>query len=322
MYNCAIIGLGNAAWKIDQDKRRKEIWTHTKAYINHPNTNLVAVCDIDSDKQKEFSEKYPEIPTYSTVGDMFKANKIDIVSVCTPYTTHYDILLDVVQYETKAVFCEKPFCGDVQKAAHIISLYEELNIPLAVNYMRRWDNLYLKVKEAIIKGRFGKLKCIVGLTNTAFYTSSSHMVDMMTMLAGKLSLVYCSIDNHNKRIVNGIEEYGGNLLLESKSGVQCFVYANNIPENLLFEVKVIMENGIIEIKQDGSAVYSYRFIPSNKRTNYREPLQLDNFWYKPNERMLDAVTNIINRIEWGEQLKCSGEDALGVLEILDSMEVK
>lgn len=53
-----------------------------------------------------------------------------------PLTLHYDILLNVVQYETKT-FCEKPFCGDVQKAAHIISLYEELNIPLAVNYMRR-----------------------------------------------------------------------------------------------------------------------------------------------------------------------------------------
>ena len=43
MYNCATIGLGNASWKIDNDKLRKEIWTHAEAYTKHPNTKLVAV---------------------------------------------------------------------------------------------------------------------------------------------------------------------------------------------------------------------------------------------------------------------------------------
>lgn len=319
MMNTAILGLGNAAWKIDNDKLRKEIWTHTKAYLQHPETNLVAVCDTDPEKQKEFSRKYPNIPVYSTADEMLHNNVIDIVSVCTPYTTHYDILKTVVQYQynVKAVFCEKPFCGNLSQAEEIVKLYESKKIPLAINYMRRWDNLYLNVKETIDKKRCGELKCIIGITNNALYTSSSHMLDILNMLVGELSLVYCNINNQNKRIVNNVEEYGGNFVLESKNGVQCFVYANSKPENLLFELKIIMENGIIEIKQDGEAAYIYRFIPSTKRLNYKEPIQLEQFWYKPNERMLDAVTNIINTINGKDTLKCSGKDALNTLRILE-----
>ena len=319
MYNCAIIGLGNAAWKIDQDKRRKEIWTHTKAYINHPNTNLVAVCDIDVDKQTEFKLHYPTIPVYNNIADMFATNKIDIVSVCTPYDTHYEILCELTKYNIKAVFCEKPFCGDVKQATDIISTYNNLGIKLAINYMRRWDNLYLGVAEAVEKERCGKLLCVVGLTNTALYTSSSHMFDILHMLMGDLSLIYWTIDNHNKRIVNNKEEYGGTFILQNKDNVQCFVYAKTKPENLLFELKIIMENGIIELKQDGETAYIYRFIPSSKRTNYKEPTQLEQFWYKPNERMLDAITNIINAIDGEEVIKCSGNDALKTLIILDGV---
>ena len=48
MYNVGIIGLGQIAYHIDKDPNRKIIWSHIKAYQYINNTNITAICDINS----------------------------------------------------------------------------------------------------------------------------------------------------------------------------------------------------------------------------------------------------------------------------------
>jgi predicted dehydrogenase len=172
MYNTAIIGLGNAGWKLDTDTFRDQIWTHANAYSEHRNTNLVVAYDNLYTKEnfKPFHKLYPETRIALSLDDMFKQNKIDIVSVCTPAETHFDILMELVKYPIKAVWCEKPFTYSLEQAMILNKVYKDKGIILAVNYMRRWDNRYEEIAKIITTQKLGQLKSIIAHTSTALYT--------------------------------------------------------------------------------------------------------------------------------------------------------
>ena len=74
-YSAAVIGLGNIGFKFSCDQKRKGTWTHVDAYAGCPSTALVGAVEIDKETIDLFHLKYPDIPVYSTVKDLFSATQ-------------------------------------------------------------------------------------------------------------------------------------------------------------------------------------------------------------------------------------------------------
>ena len=85
MYRVGVIGLGQIAYNIDKDPNRKIIWSHIKAYQSIEKCEISAICDINLSTvqvvQKECNIKNGYIDY-----------KFDIVSICTPIQTHFEIV--------------------------------------------------------------------------------------------------------------------------------------------------------------------------------------------------------------------------------------
>lgn len=147
MYNVGIIGLGQIAYHIDKDPNRKIIWSHIKAYQYINNTNITAICDINSQIVDEIGEECHIKLRYTDYEKMLKENKFDIVSICTPIQTHYEIVKKCVEAGVKAIFCEKTLSYSLKEAEEIEKLCRENNVILGVNYILRWDNLNIEIKN-------------------------------------------------------------------------------------------------------------------------------------------------------------------------------
>ena len=56
---------------------------HVNAYTWNPNTNLVAVCDLNKEITDKIAKQY-EVKTYNDVNEMLDKEEIDAVSIATP----------------------------------------------------------------------------------------------------------------------------------------------------------------------------------------------------------------------------------------------
>src|SRR5690348_4255760 len=71
----AIVGCGKVAG------------THALAYQSLPNSELVAVCDVASDRAQAFAQKL-HVNSYTDLAEMLKREKVDVLSICTQHTQH------------------------------------------------------------------------------------------------------------------------------------------------------------------------------------------------------------------------------------------
>ncbi len=160
MYKVGIIGLGQIAYHIDK-------------------TKITSICDINYDLVEEIKKDCDISKGYINYEKMLEENNFDIISICPPIQTHFDIIKKCIETGVKAIFCEKTISYSLEEANQIIELRKKNNVVLGVNYILRWDNLNKEIKELIDTGVIGKIYTIVGYGATALHTSTSHLIDLM-----------------------------------------------------------------------------------------------------------------------------------------------
>ena len=67
---------------------------------------LVAICDANLEKSKEYGEKY-SVNYYQSVDELLKLEEFDGAFVVTPTSTHTEIAMKLLESK-KHVFVEKP----------------------------------------------------------------------------------------------------------------------------------------------------------------------------------------------------------------------
>ena len=85
-----------------------------KNFIKHEKIQIVAICDVDSDRLKTASELVPEARTYADWRELLNEEKrnIESINVAVPDHSHFSIAYSAIQLGLH-VYCQKPMCHDV-----------------------------------------------------------------------------------------------------------------------------------------------------------------------------------------------------------------
>lgn len=91
-----------------------------------PNTEIVALCDVDSDRMAEAKAKVPQAAIFRDYRKLFDqmGDHIDAVLVCTPDHMHAPISAHAMELG-KHVYCEKPLAHNVTENRQLKLLAEE-----------------------------------------------------------------------------------------------------------------------------------------------------------------------------------------------------
>ena len=116
---------------------------------------LAAVCDVDKQKAQLIGEQF-KVPFYSELDEMMKTIDIDVVVVLTPSGLHAENVVELASYG-KHIMVEKPMALTLDDADAMINACDQNGIKLFVIKQNRFNVPVVKLKEAIDKGRFGKL---------------------------------------------------------------------------------------------------------------------------------------------------------------------
>jgi predicted dehydrogenase len=116
---------------------------HARIYSEIEEAELIAVVDIDQKKADTFAAKYG-CEAYYDFRDVL--NKVDVLSVVTPTTTHHDIALDCLK-AGKDILIEKPITANIKEADELIRESEKMGCIIQVGHLERYNPAVLAASE-------------------------------------------------------------------------------------------------------------------------------------------------------------------------------
>lgn len=313
-YKTAIIGLGNIGYGLSQFDAGFTT-THFEAYYSSKKINLTAVCDIDTKLEDLFSKKIGEKKTrfYKDFREMMRNEKPQIVSICTPDETHYTILKEVAEFPSvEAIWCEKPLAVTLKQGKEMVQICRARNIKLLVNYTRRYDAFYRKIKD---KAQYvlGEMKAITCYYSGGITTNGSHMLDLLHFFLGDCFHAL-------GREIAG-EIWG---MLEFKNCKTVNVVPIAAKNYSIFELNILGEKGRLNIYNKPFNEYEYQyFIPQKSHRINAQFISVNEKTPLPRRAARDymdnALADLLECVIHNREPFSSGRTALKSLEILSAL---
>ncbi|MDJ0928069.1 MAG: Gfo/Idh/MocA family oxidoreductase [Gammaproteobacteria bacterium] len=211
--------------------------THYSILNNHPNVNIVAVCDA-SKMMLRVLGKYVDVATYTDFREMIDSDKLDAIVVSTPASSHAEIVR-VGLDRGLHTFVEKPFTLTAADSREIVDRLDGQHVVNQVGYVNRFNEVFDEARRLLQLGVIGDVRRfrseMYGATVTkdsksswrskqaqgggCMYEFASHCIDLAVYLFGEpvgvsgstLQSIYSSTVED---VVSSNLEYGNGCLGE------------------------------------------------------------------------------------------------------------
>ncbi|HJW87459.1 MAG TPA: Gfo/Idh/MocA family oxidoreductase [Candidatus Brocadiaceae bacterium] len=249
----ALIGCGNIASK------------HITAIRRLDDAEVVGLYDIDFQTAKALGEKF-SIPTFPSVEKMVETASPDFLNILTPSGDHFERIMDMTRFN-KHFVVEKPLALRIEHIDRILEECDKRSLRIAVAHQNRFNPPIVKLKEALNKGRFGKL--VLGTVrlrwsrNQAYYdqrpwrgtwamdggvltNQASHHIDMLAWMMGDVENVMAKTA---RRLVTIEAEDTGVVIMKFRNGALGVIEATTEtrPKDLEGSLSILGEKGTVEI---------------------------------------------------------------------------
>ncbi len=131
---------------------------HITSYLNQPDAEIVAGCDLIPGKVEEvFAEHGIESAQYFTdYKKMIDTVEMDAVSVCTYNTTHAECAIYALEHGIN-VLLEKPFTVTLEEAVEVMKAEKKSGKIVSVGFQPRFDENMKMIKKIVESGELGRV---------------------------------------------------------------------------------------------------------------------------------------------------------------------
>ena len=226
---------------------------------------LSAVCDIDISKAEKLGRQF-SVPYYADMHEMMKSVDTDAVVVLTESGNHAKHVIELATYG-KHIIVEKPMALTLDDADRMIKACDAAGIKFFVVKQNRFNVPVVKLREALEKGRFGKL--VLGTVRVRwcrtqeYYNQAdwrgtwaydggvltnqaSHHVDMLEWMLGEVESVFAM---STTALVDIEAEDTAVVTLKFRNGALGIIEATTAvrPKDLEGSISILGEGGSVEI---------------------------------------------------------------------------
>ena len=163
---------------------------------------LVAACDPREEARSQFERDF-EAPTYADIEGLAKDASVEAIYIASPHQFHA-AQTRVAALHGKHVLVEKPMALTLAECDDMIAHCREGGVQLIVGHCHSFDSPYLRAREIVSSGEFGRVRMIHALNYTDFlyrprrpeelrteagggvvFSQAAHQVDVVRLLAGQ-----------------------------------------------------------------------------------------------------------------------------------------
>jgi len=185
-----------------------------------PEFDLVAVCDIVSERASYTAHRYGAPEWFTDVDTMLDKVKPQGVCIVGPPKMHYEIGLGILRRGIP-IFIEKPPADTIEQAYELANTAKENNTWGMVGFMKRFAPANVVAKEFMNSESFGKLSSITAIHGSGPYG------DMRAMLFF-----------NGIHLIDSIRFFGGNV-------ISLFAYGFSYETTQAVSVTMQMSNGAV-----------------------------------------------------------------------------
>ncbi|MGD9489719.1 MAG: Gfo/Idh/MocA family protein [Calditrichaceae bacterium] len=113
-------------------------------------------CDFRDERLNFIKTTYPFLHTTKDYKEVINDPKIDLVAICTPVFSHYELAKAVLE-SGKHVLIEKPMTSNTKQAEHLIEIAAKKGLHIFVDHTFVYTGAVRKIKDLINSGELGEL---------------------------------------------------------------------------------------------------------------------------------------------------------------------
>jgi len=306
---------------------------HARAYQEVAETDLVAAADPSGEARERFQAEFGVPRVYADAGEMLRAEKLDVVSVCTWPPYHADLTILACQAGVRAVLCEKPMAVHLADADRMLEAARANRTLLCINHQRRFTPRYARAREYLNAGAIGLVTSVNAICGGDLLTDGTHLIDLTRFLLGdaRPEWVFGGIERTRRQKVDtvrgmGFAEWyttgkryghhveGGTLaVLQFAGGVRATLEIGNVSRPAYQKFVVAGTDGYVEISGDRPAPGE----PELRVLSGRQGVVVPELG--PNRAMAANVEAIARSLRTGAPHTLDGESARATLETITAI---
>ncbi len=144
---------------------------HFRCYKALENAQVVAICDADKSRLENTAGQAGNvagaeepldlsgIELYTDFDKMLAEEKLDTVSITLPTYMHKEFTIKALEAGVN-VLCEKPMAMNVADCEEMITAHEKSGKVLQIGHCLRFWPEYVKMKEIVDSGKYGKVRAV------------------------------------------------------------------------------------------------------------------------------------------------------------------
>jgi len=175
-YRAAVIGSGGRSGP------------HIEAYKHIGRAEVVACADIEPEAAEKKAAEFG-LRAYADSAEMIKAEKPDLVHICTPPTARADVLTLCSDLGVPGCTIEKPLATGVRDWHELRALEASTKTKIAICHQFRWHQDLVKCQDALKSGKLGEVKFLEFSAGMNISGQGTHVLDYGMSLNGDVPVV-------------------------------------------------------------------------------------------------------------------------------------
>ena len=300
---------------------------HARAIAANQDATLVAVADAFADAAQAIASQYG--CQVRTIDAIAAASDVDAVVICTPTTTHADLIEQFARAD-KAIFCEKPIDLSVARVKACLKVVADTKAKLMVGFNRRFDPHFVAVRAAIDAGKIGAVEQVTitsrdpGAPPPSYITQSGGIFRDMTihdfdmarfMLGEEITTVSAVASVLVDPEIGKLGDYDtASLMLTTATGKQCLI-SNSRRATYGYDQRVEVHGATGMIAAENQRPVSIEL--ANAQGYTRPPLH-DFFMTRYTDAYAAEIAAFVASVTKGAAISPSGTDGLIALALADA----
>ena len=202
-----VIGLGRMGSTIDDEGHSSLPYSIAASARASNRFELAAGCDLRAERRSDFTERWGVKAVYEDFREMVGQEKPDLVAVCTTATglqkpgrespdpsfrgdSHADLAVALADLAVPMLYVEKAMACSMKRADDIRDAVKRNGTLFNTGVLRRFDNRYDVVRDAVLGGRIGEPKVVVHYASSSLLHGHIHSIDTVSWLIGDPAITH------------------------------------------------------------------------------------------------------------------------------------
>ena len=206
-YRVGVVGLGRMGSTIDDEGHSSLPYSIAASARAGNRLELAAGCDLRAERRSDFTERWGVAAVYEDFREMVEQEKPDLVAVCTTATglqkpgrespdpsfrgdSHADLAVALADLAVPMLYVEKAMACSMRRADDIRDAVKRNGTLFNTGVLRRFDNRYDVVRDAVLGGRIGEPEVVVHYAPSSLLHGHIHSIDTISWLIGDPAITH------------------------------------------------------------------------------------------------------------------------------------